>query len=194
VEEWLQSYGAIAVYIAVLFGSFVEGESVILLASALAYKYDQISLTTLMAVAFLGSLCADQLMFFVGRHYGPRIIESRKSWKQASTRVFYHLHKHSTLFILGFRFIYGIRVASPIIIGAAGIGVKRFAILNVIAAFIWSVISNLGGYLIGYFFADRIVEFIYQIGRYQLYAVSGIAIVAALIGLYFLYKKRRPEK
>jgi membrane protein DedA with SNARE-associated domain len=191
VEEWLQAYGSMAVYLIVLIGSFVEGESVILTASALAYKYDQISLTTLMALAFMGSLCADQLSFFIGRKYGPRIIDRRQSWKDASTRVFYHLHKHGTLFILSFRFIYGIRVASPIIIGAAGVGVKRFAILNFIAAAVWSVISCSGGYLIGYFFADSIEDFIISLGRYQLYAILGIIVIAVLVGLFLHFRRKR---
>lgn len=193
MEAWLHEYGAHFVYFIVLIGSFVEGESVILTASALAYKYEQISLTTLMAVAFTGSLCADQLLFFVGRKYGPRLIETRPSLKEASTKVFYHLHKHSTLFILSFRFIYGIRTASPLIIGAAGVRIKRFAILNFIAAAIWSILSCSVGYMIGYFFADSIEDFIVSLGEYQKYAVIGIACVAIAIGA-IIYFRRRSKK
>ena len=194
MEEWLQEYGAIAVYLVVFVGSFVEGESVILLGCALAYKYEQISLGTLMFLAFLGSLGADQLLYFIGRHYGPRLIESRESLKKASERVFYHLHKHSTLFILSFRFIYGIRVASSMISGAAGVPVRTFAILNVIAAAIWSVLSCSVGYLIGYFFADRIVEFIEKVAKFQEYAVIGGLGVAALVGGFLYYRRHRHQK
>lgn len=191
MESWLQEYGAIVIYLATLVGSFVEGESVILTASALSYKYEQISLLTLMTLAFTGSLCADQLLFFIGRRYGPRMIENRQSLKDASERVFYHLHKHSTLFILSFRFIYGIRTASPLIIGAAGVDIKRFAILNFIAAFFWSVISCSAGYLIGYFFADSIEDFIVNLGKYQKYAAFGVVGVAILIGIYIYIRRRK---
>jgi membrane protein DedA with SNARE-associated domain len=195
VEEWLQTYGAQIIYLITFVGSFVEGESVILTCSALAYKYDQISLITLMALAFVGSLTADQVLFFVGRRYGPGLIERRESLKKASSRVFYHLHKHNTLFILSFRFIYGIRVASPLIIGASGVSVKRFAILNVIAAFFWSVIScSVGYFIIGYFFADRIGEFISNLHHYQKYVAIGAVAIAAVVGLYIYYKKRRSEE
>jgi len=193
VEEWLQQYGAVAVYLIVFVGSFVEGESVILLGSALAYKYEQISLPTLMFLAFLGSLGADQLLFFIGRHYGPRIIERRETLKKASERVFYHLQKHSTLFILSFRFIYGIRVASSLIIGAAGIPVRKFAILNVIAAAIWSVLSCSAGYLIGYFFADHIADFISKLGKFQEYAVIGGVALAVVAGVVIYYKRRSKQ-
>lgn len=193
MEEWLQQYGAIAVYLIVFVGSFVEGESIILLASALAYKYEQISLTTLIILAFLGSLGADQLLYFIGRHYGPRIIENNEKLKKASERVFYHLHKHSTLFILSFRFIYGIRVASSMIVGAAGVPVRKFAILNVIAAAIWATVSCLAGYTIGYFFADSIAEFISNIGKYQERVVIAAVILAAIVGIIIYFKRRRQD-
>lgn len=197
MEEWLIQYGAKAVYLITLLGSFVEGESVILTASALAYKYEQISLINLMMIAFAGSLAADQILFFVGRHYGPRIIETRPSLKKASSRVFYHLHRHSTLFILSFRFIYGIRTASPIIIGAAGVSIKRYAILNVIAAFIWSILSCSVGYMIGYFFADDIEAFITTLGQNMKYTAIGAISLAVAIGvcvyLYRRYKQQKPD-
>lgn len=194
MEDWILEYGANIVYLATLIGSFVEGESVILTASALAYKYEQISLIKLMGLAFMGSLCADQALFFVGRKYGPRLIETKPKLKKASAKVFYHLHKHSTLFILSFRFIYGIRTASPLIIGAAGVGVKRFAILNVIAAFVWSVLSCSAGYLIGYFFADSIEDFIMNLGKYQKYVVLGVAGIACLVGLYIYMKRKNSDE
>jgi len=194
VEEWLQAYGPAAIYLIVFIGSFVEGESVILTCSALAYVYDQISLTTLMVLAFLGSFGADQILFFVGRKYGPRMIENRESLKKASTRVFYHLHKHNTLFILSFRFIYGIRTASPLIIGAAGVQVKRFLILNCIAAIIWSVLSCSAGYMIGYFFADDISYYISNLHEYQKYVAFIILGIVATIGLYVYMKRRRTDK
>lgn len=182
MAEWLDHYGAIGVYIITLIGSFVEGESVILTASAYSYVRDDISLLNLMIIAFLGSLSADQLLYFVGRHYGPRLIENRPSLKKASTRVFYHLHKHGTLFILSFRFIYGIRTASPIIIGAAGVSIKKYAILNVIAALIWSVLSCSVGYMIGYFFADDIKAFVESLGENMKYAALSLMGLALVIG------------
>lgn len=194
MEDFFHTYGPLIVYFAVLLGSFVEGESVILLGSALAYKYDEISLTTLIILAFMGSMCADQLLFFVGRIYGPRIIERRESWKAASQRVFYHLHRHSTLFIMGFRFIYGIRTVSPIVIGAAGVAIRRFAILNFISAFFWATISCLGGYLLGYFFADAIEDMIVNIEHYQKYVAYGIAGIVVLLSGYLLYRRKRKKR
>lgn len=194
MEDFFQTYGPFIVYLTLFLGSLVEGESIVLICSALAYKYEVISLPALIFLAFLGSMTADQTLFFVGRTYGPRLLERRESWKNASKRVFHHLHRHSTLFIISFRFIYGVRTISPIVIGAAGVSVKRFATLNVFAAFLWALISCVGGYLLGYFFADSIEGFIKNIEKYQKYIALGIVAIIAIISFYIYLKKRRGGK
>jgi membrane protein DedA with SNARE-associated domain len=190
MEEFFTTYGPAVAYVGMFLGSCIEGESVVLTISALAYKYDTISLPILMALAFLGSFLADQTLFFVGRRYGPGFIERRPEWEPKMKRVFHHLHRHSTLFILSFRFIYGIRNFSPIAIGAAGIPVKRFMILNCIAAFIWAVLSCGAGYFIGYMFADDIEEVFHKYGNFSKYMLAAIIVVILAGYLYTKYKKR----
>lgn len=190
MEEWLHESGAYFIYLVVSIASLTEGAAVIVTASALAYKYDQISLTALIAITLMVSLCTNQMLFFIGRKYGPQLIESRPRLKEASEKVFYHLHKHSTLFILSFRFILGIRKPSPIIIGAAGVSIKRFSILNSIGAVIWSVFYCSVGYMIGYYFADNIEDAITSLGAYQRNIFIVIAILAGFIGLIIYFKKR----
>ena len=195
MEEFFHTYGPWIVYLMIFLGSMVEGESVVLLCSALAYKYVEISLPTLMFLAFLGSLLADQTCFFIGRRYGPSLIEKWPMLQKASSKVFYHLHKHSTLFIFSFRFIYGIRVASPFIIGSSGISVKRFAILNFLAAVVWAVASCYAGYLIGHFFADSIDTFVSKAEGIQKHIVIGLGlIIVAAVGGYKLFSYFKNKK
>jgi membrane protein DedA with SNARE-associated domain len=180
-------------YLIVLFGSFVEGESIVLTAGFLSYQ-GYLSLPLLILVSFAGSLFADQLLFFIGRHYGPAFIERRPRLKERSQRAFYHLRKHSTLFILSFRFIYGIRTLSPIVIGASGVAIRRFVILNFIAAAIWAIISCCVGYVLGYFFADNITYFLKNLGIYQKYIAMGLLGVMGAIVLFIYIRKKMGEK
>ena len=189
MEEFLLSYGRPFGYLAVFLGSLVEGESIVLTAGFLAYK-GFFSLPAIIVITFTGSLLADQTLFFVGRRYGPGFIERRPKWRAASKRVFDHLHRHNVLFILSFRFIYGFRVVTPIIIGASGVAIKRFAILNFIAAAIWSVLSCYAGYMLGYFFADTISDFLANMNVYQRYIIGIlVAVIAVLFLLFFAMRK-----
>lgn len=188
MEEFFKEYQFLG-YLIVLLGSFVEGESVVLTASAFSYK-GYFSLPLLMVISFLGTLFADQLLFYIGRFYGPNLIERYPTLKEKSKRVFELLHKYNVGFILSFRFIYGIRIASPLIIGASGISIKRFTILNVIAAFIWSVLSCLVGYTIGYFAADFVEEMIMKILHLEKMALGILgAIVVVVFGIIYIKKK-----
>lgn len=193
MESILTEYGPMIGYIVVLFGSFVEGETVVLTAGFLAYK-GYLSLPVIMVIAFAGSLLADQLLFYIGRFYGPNLIERKPKIKEKSERVFRLLHKYNIGFILSFRFIYGIRVASPLIIGASGISIKRFTILNFIAAVIWSVISCTAGYLLGYFFADDVEYILEKIVKYQKTAAIIAAIVIAAAAVIFYCVRRWKNK
>lgn len=193
MEDFLINYGPGMAYLIMLLGSFVEGESIVLTISALSYRYDSISLPLLMLIAFLGSTCADQLLFFLGKHYGQKVFDRYPWLNDKAERVFEHLHKHSTLFIFSFRFIYGIRVASPIIIGAAKIPTRRFAILNVLAAAIWSAISCSAGYALGYFFADDIEDAFKMLGEYQKHAVFTIFAIICLWAAFKYWRYKRAQ-
>ncbi len=144
VLQFIDNYG----YWAVFLGSLVEGESVILTASALASQ-GILNIHYIAVIAFVGTTIADQLLYFLGRKYGNRILNSSAKMKSASEKAFNLLRKYDTYFIIACRFIYGVRVASAIVIGASGIPPKRFIPLNILSAAIWAVISCYGGYYLG---------------------------------------------
>lgn len=168
-------------YVIVFLGACVEGESIILTASFLAY-YGYLSIVKVMMVAFTATLFADQALFWVGKVYGDRIFMKYPQLKERLKKAFVLLHKYDQWFILTFRFIYGIRTLSPIVIGAANIDTVRYTILNFIAAVIWTVISC----GVGYFGAKSIKKIITNFETYGLVFLGGI--VAAIIG-YVIYNK-----
>ena len=143
-----------------------------------------------MLIAFFSTLFADQILFFIGHRRGADILARHPQWQQRTKKIFKLLHQYNILFILGFRFVYGIRTLSPLVIGTAGISIKRFIILNFIAAVIWTVISCVGGYMLGYFFADRIEQIVHQIGHYQKIVVITLAVfITFLLGGTYIYRK-----
>ncbi|WP_010300207.1 DedA family protein [Candidatus Odyssella thessalonicensis] len=149
VLEFLKEWG----YLAVLLGSMVEGETIILAACALAYNED-LSISKVAGIAFLGTLVADQGLYYVGRFYGHQIIRRFPKLKIPSEKAFHLLHKWDIGYILSFRFIFGIRIISPIVIGTAGVAPKLFIPLNFLAAIIWTSLScSVGYYIIGPIFA-----------------------------------------
>lgn len=180
--EWIKDWG----YWAVFLGATVEGESVILTASALS-ALGYLSLPKVMLVAFVTTTIVDQILFFVGRSYGPDLFKRYPRFKEPSDRAFKLLHRFDIWFILSFRFIYGLRTISSVVIGAAHVSPARFVPLNILSAVIWTVVSCVGGYLLG----DVMFSMFHSFEQFQKYIFVGILLFAGLGFLFMHYRKKR---
>ena len=187
VTALLTHYG----YLAVLVGTFLEGETVLLVAGALA-REGYMSLFLVGLCAFMGGLGSDQLMFALGRRYGPVFLAKRPRLRRAAERLAPFLRRHDTAFILGFRFAYGLRGVAPILVGIQGIPPRRFLILNALGALIWAVIFSLAGYFLGAGL-EKVFGHL-DVGHHLVLLGVGLAAVAgALLGLRWWWNRRSPE-
>jgi membrane protein DedA with SNARE-associated domain len=135
-------------YVVVLLWTFVEGETVLLMAGYAAQR-GWLRLDLVIAAAFAGSLAGDQLLFLAGRRWGRRILASRPRWRGRVDRVHALLERRRDLFIAGFRFLYGLRTVSPLVLGTGTVPGARFLVLNALGAALWAVSFGLAGYLFG---------------------------------------------
>jgi membrane protein DedA with SNARE-associated domain len=154
IKAFVSTYG----YWAVFLGSLVEGESIILVASVLA-AMGILSIYKIALIAFGGTLIADQGLYFVGHYFGSHVLSYLRNkfpgmipYMDKAQRM---VTRYDTIYILIFRFIYGIRIISPIVIGSHGVSFKKFAFLNVISAALWAVISCSIGYYMGEWFETQ---------------------------------------
>jgi membrane protein DedA with SNARE-associated domain len=149
-SEFVKDWG----YWAVFLGAIVEGEVVILTASALA-AYEYLSIYYVFLVSFLTTVIVDQVLFWLGHRMGTEWITTKfKRVAKVRDEVFNLLRKMDVLFIFSFRFIYGIRMASPLIIGSAHVNPYRFALFNTLSGLAWAFITC----FIGYVVADMVMD------------------------------------
>ena len=173
-------------YIAVFLGAIVEGETVILTSSALA-ALGYMNIYKIMLITFCTTVVVDQILFQVGRKYGPAFFEKYPKLRPRVNKAFHLLHRFDSWFILSFRFIYGIRVISPIVIGAAHVDPKRFAPLNILSALIWTLVSCYSGYMMG----DVLEKVLKNIETAKHYLTLGVGAAAIIAIAYFIWKKRK---
>lgn len=191
MEQWIidtaNHYGPL-VYLLILGFTFFEGETIVLLTGALISGGDvKLSVTSLMLCSVLGSFGGDQTWFYIGRRYGTPLLERWPGMAKKVQWAFRLLHKHENLFILSFRFIYGVRNISPFIIGMSGISRRKFAILNLIAAVVWANTFAWGGYFIG-----RALEM--YLGESKIYVMVGLVVLAIIIALINWLRQRKKER
>lgn len=144
LQHLIEHYG----YAALFVGTFLEGEAVLVIAGFLAHR-GYLRIEWVMFWAALGTLCGDQLFYFIGRTKGQEVILRRPKWRARAVIVRRWLNRYPRLIVLGFRFIYGIRNVTPFAIGASGFPPRRFIPLNILGAVVWAVLVGGGGYKFG---------------------------------------------
>jgi membrane protein DedA with SNARE-associated domain len=135
-------------YAALFLGTFFEGESALLIAGFAAHE-QYLRLPLVMLTAFAGSFCGSQMWFELARRYGLRWIERHPHWIDRLSPVSQALRRRPTLFILGARFVYGLRFFAPLASAVAGLSPARFAAVNAMGAALWSLVIGSAGYLFG---------------------------------------------
>jgi len=135
-------------YPAVFLGTLLEGET-ILLAAGFAAHGGLLDWRLVLLVAFAGGTLGDQLAFLLGRWKGASMIARFPALAQRAPRVLAMLERHHVAAILFIRFLYGLRIAGPVVMGASGVPFVRFAVLNMIGAAIWALAVGGAGYYFG---------------------------------------------
>lgn len=175
-KELIAQYG----YIALFIGTFLEGETILLLAGFAAQSPDfNLDIRLVILAAFCGSLAGDQTAFFIGRHFGRKLVERSEKWRKRADKVHAMLTKYHEVLILSFRFFYGLRNLTPFVLGTADITVLKFFILNAIGAAIWAVSFALVGYVFGSLLENVLTRVIDNVHHVEL-AILGVAALIAL--------------
>ena len=180
-EHFIRDYG----YYAVFLFACIEGEIAILTAGFLC-KQGLLSLRSVMIAAFLGTVITEQILYFIGRIYGTKLLDKYPQLKKKSQKVIEFLRKYDAAFIFGCRFVYGIRNISPVVIGIADIPPLKYSLLNIPAACVWAVTVAGAGYV----FAGMLEKAKDNLAYVQ-YGALGI-LLAALI--WFIFQKKNKRK
>ena len=180
MQELLNTYG----YLAVFIGTFLEGEVILALAGLAAHQ-GLMSFPMVVAVAVLGGFGGDQFLFFLGRHYGDSVLARFPKLAANAPRVQALLRRWDAPLVIAIRFMYGLRIAGPIVIGTAGIAPWRLALFNFIGALIWAPLIAGAGYGAGH----AIKPFMEHLRDFE---IVGLILVACIfLALLFFYKRKR---
>ncbi len=147
MEEFLHQYG----YLALALGTFLEGETAILVASSLVYS-GVFSGPETIFFGFLGSFISDWLYFMIGRLNGNYFVERRPALKARIEPVHRFFETHRLQILLSYRFLYGFRTILPLMIGLTGVRLSHFLGYSVFAGLLWASVVGTVGYFAGELF------------------------------------------
>lgn len=182
LETLIQTYG----YPAVTLGTFLEGELVLLMAGFLAYS-GYLTWQGVFLAALAGTLVGDQLYFFLGRRYGNGLLARRPRWRKRAERVYDQLDRHYIWVVLGFRFVYGMRIVTPWVLGMSRVPTRHFVLLNLAGGTVWSLAITGAGY----FFGATMEWLLGEVRRIEGWILGAMALTGLVVWLYHQWRGRR---
>ncbi len=156
LRDALVHYGYWAVAAALLLenaGLPLPGETILLLASFLAYSQHELQLPWIIVVGTIATAAGGEGGFALGRHGGRPLVERyreifsiRAETMERGDKLF-ERHGEVTVFLA--RFIFGMRVLSSLLAGALHMSWRKFTVFNFLGAAVWVTAISLVGYTFG---------------------------------------------
>lgn len=133
------------------FGFFLPGDTLLFSAGLLASQgYFEIAILILIIV--LAAVLGDQIGYFFGRKFGPKIFNRDDSFyfkKRYVTDAENFYNKHGKKTVVLARFLPVIRTFIPILAGVGKMNYRIFITYNIIGGTIWGASITLLGYFLG---------------------------------------------
>jgi len=182
LEQIVQTYG----YAALLIGTFLEGETILIIAGMFAAQ-GTLDVNLSILCAFIGSTAGDQLYFLIGRFKGQWLLQRKPLWRPRIERALAMVERHSTWLLLTYRFFYGVRNVTSFAVGLSKTSTIKFVCLNAIGAAVWALTFGYGGYLFG----AALVRLVDKAKHYQRWILAGVIVLALVFWMVRLLRRRR---
>jgi len=156
VRSAVVHYGYWAVAAALLLenaGAPAPGETVLLLASFLAFSEHELQLSWIIVVGTIAATLGDNLGFGLGYYGGRSLLERYQSVFHISGRTLRqgeHLFaRFGAVTVFFARFIFGMRIIAGPLAGVLRMPWRRFLVFNFLGALLWVTTISSAGYFFG---------------------------------------------
>ena len=185
LSQFVAAYG----YWAVVAGCLVEGETVLLLAG-FAARQGLLNLPAVMALGACMGALSDIALFWLGRRHGPALLARWPQLARYRQRLNRLLWRWDAWLVIGVRFMYGMRIAGPILLGMSDLAWRRFLLFNLIGAALWGCLAAGAGWLFGHA-AEALLR---DVQGANLWALGGLALLLAALAGWRWWRGRRGDR
>ncbi len=131
----------------------VPGETILLLASFLAYSERSLQLGWIIVIGTVAATLGDNLGFALGYYGGRRLLERYESFFRIQQKTIKRgedlFARYGSVTIFFARFVFGMRIIAGPMAGALRMQWKKFLIFNFLGAAVWVSVISVVGYLFG---------------------------------------------
>ncbi len=189
LRDYLAHYGYWAVAAALLLenaGLPVPGETMLLLASFMAFSQHHLRLPYIILVGVCAATIGDNLGFLLGHYGGEPLLERYRKVPRVHrtlARAERLIQRYGSFAIFIARFIAGMRIIAGPLAGVLHMPWRKFVVFNFLGAAVWvTVISS-----VGYFFGRHWEE----LARTMRGINAAVLLAAVLLIVFFWWRQRR---
>jgi membrane protein DedA with SNARE-associated domain len=144
-------------------------------------------------VCIVGVIAGDSALYWVGHHWGERVMNwsvvRRFLSPEREERLKKAYHRHAVKTIFAARHVMGIRAAAFLTAGIVRVPYWKFAFADGLAA----IISVPIGFGVAYFFTDQIEQIRADVRRVERWVALGALVVVAALLAWAAWRKGREE-
>lgn len=176
--ELIKTYG----YIILFLWCMLEGEMALIMGGILSHTGDM-NVGVAIFIAGIGGFAGDQVYFYIGRYNKSFITKKLRSQRRKFAIAHLLMKKYGSAIIFIQRYLYGLRTILPMSIGLTRYDSKKFAIINLISAWMWACITIIPAYLLG----EHILEILSKAKEHWYIAIP--VVIAFLCFVFYAFKR-----
>lgn len=197
VEGFIEQFTYVGFFL-VLFGTAlglpIPEEIPVLAAGVLAHE-DVVRWWIALPVCFFGILSGDTILYWIGHHWGERILDWRVVRlglsREREERFKAAYRRHGVKIVFTARHIVGLRAAAFMTAGIAKVPFPRFLIVDAAAALVGVSVS----FGLAFLFTDQLRRLFADIRRIEQWVVlAGLLVLAGWLGVLAYRRARREAK
>jgi membrane protein DedA with SNARE-associated domain len=195
LQRFLEQFTYAGIFL-VLFGASlgvpIPEEGPIVAAGVLAHA-EVVRWWFALPVCLVGVLSGDVVLYWIGRHWGERVLEWRAVRRVLSRRreeqLMESYRRHGVKIVFAARHVLGLRAAAFLTAGIARVPFGRFLLVDTAAA----VIGVPAGFGIAFLFTDQLDQLLADVHRVERwFAIYALVAVAAWLAYLAYRQNRRP--
>ena len=165
----------------------LPGETVLLLASFLAYSEHSLRLPWIIVVGIVSATAGDNLGYILGHRGGRPLLERYQNIFRIRTEVLERgermFARYGAVTVFFARFIFGLRIIAGPMAGVLRMPWRTFVVFNFLGAALWVSVISMAGYLFG----RHWTQLLRNLERFNI----AIAIVALVVAGLLWWRSRR---
>ena len=183
-EALLEQFG----YIAIFFGTFLEGEAILVAAGFFAAR-GHLHFVPVSIVAFAGAFSGHVFWFWLGRAHGVRLLDRFPRMKRHFGKGIRVFERYGASAIIITQWLYGLRITCAVIIGMSRISLMKFLAYEAASCAVWSVVIT----ALGYYFGRAIDRVLGRVEHVEKYGLAVIAAIAIGFWVWHRWKEKKEE-